>query len=80
MVHINLKTITNLGNVVRQMTSSTLFILKPRKANYALIYSSALTTEVITRQTLNNVRSRNTGLTMTGITRKLSRSVKTKPS
>jgi len=80
MVHTNLKTIINLGGVARQMTSLTLLVLKPRKVNYALMCLSALTAEAITMQTLTNVHSGNTGLTVTSTTRKSLRSMKTGPS
>jgi len=62
------------------MTTSTYLILKPRKVNYAYIYSNTPTVVEITRQTLNNVCFGSTGLTTTGITRKSLRSIKTGPN
>lgn len=75
-----MKTIANLSDIARQMISLTLLVLEPRKMNYTLTYSSALTAKVIIRWTLTNVYSGNTGLTVTSTIRKLLRSIKTKLS
>jgi len=49
MAHTNPKTTNNLVSVAKQITKSTYLISKPRKVNYAHIYSNIPTVMEIIR-------------------------------
>jgi len=80
MVCINPKTTTNLVDVAKLMKRPTHHVSKPEKVNCAHISSNVQTAKMTIRWILTYIHSRNIGSTRNGITKRLSRSVKTGPS
>ena len=74
----NLKTILNLGGAAKPTKKQTHHTLKQKKTNCVHMLSNVLTAIVIIRQTLTFVHSKNTGSTVNGTTKNISRSVKTR--
>ena len=77
IVHINMKTTINLVSTAKPMKEPTYLASKLKKVNHAYISSSVLITMAITRHILIYVHSGNIGSTENGITKSISRSVKT---
>ena len=77
IVHINMKTTINLISTAKPMKEPTYLASKLKKVNHAYISSSVLITMAITRHILIYVHSGNIGSTENGITKSISRSVKT---
>jgi len=77
MVCINLKTTINLVGAAKLMKRPTHLTSKLKKANCAHMSLSVLIAMVITRQILIYVCSGNIGSTKNGITKSISRSMKT---
>jgi len=73
----NPKIIINLGGAAKPMKKQTHHILKQKKMNHVCMFSNALTAMAIIRRTLTFVHSGNTGSTVNGITKNISRSMKT---
>ena len=77
IVYINLKTTINLVGAAKPMKRPTHLTSKLKKTNCAHMSLSVLIAMVITRQILIYVRSGNIGSTKNGITKSISRFMKT---
>ena len=77
IVHINPKTTTNSVGVAKLIKRPTHHALKWKKVNYTCISSNVQTAKVIIRWILTYVCSGNIGSTRNGITKRISRFVKT---
>ena len=80
IVHINPKTTANSVGITKLMKRPTHNTLKLKKANCAHTPLNVQTAKVTIRQIITYVCSGNIGLTGNGITKRLSRSMKTGPS
>jgi len=80
MVCINPKTTANSVGIAKLMKRPTHHTSKPKKANCAHTSLNVQTAKVTIRQIITYVCSGNIGLTGNGITKRLSRSMKTEPS
>ena len=71
IVHINLKTTTNLVGTAKQMTRSIHHALKLKKANHDLMFLSIQIAKVTIRWTLTYIHSGNIGSTGNGTIKRL---------
>jgi len=76
MDHTSQNTIAISCGAVKQMTRSTHPVLKLRRGNHALIYSSVQIVEATIKPTLTSAHFRNIGSIGTGTTKNKSKSMK----